>query len=107
VGQYERYQRDSEVLASIGRVLEAQPNQASVRLPRDLADAAVAAWQRDEQEPLAAPETPWQRAVRMHAATLAMIGLKIEQGVTQVDEGVLVAIDAETIHEAIAASHRP
>ncbi|HEY4867072.1 MAG TPA: hypothetical protein VIK45_16340 [Candidatus Dormibacteraeota bacterium] len=53
---------------------------APVTLSRELALAALAAWQRDEDEELAQPEMRCQAAVRGHAAILALIGLAPEQG---------------------------
>jgi hypothetical protein len=104
VSQYERYAHDSEVLAAIGTALRPGARTTRVTLPRGLALAALAAWRRDESEELAQPETPWQAAVRGHAATLALIGLALEQG-TEIGYGpVTVYLDEDLIHQALAAT---
>ncbi len=105
VGQYERYAHDSEVLAAIGTALRDAARGAAVRLSRDLAMAALAAWQRDETGERAQPETPWQAAVRGHAAALALIGLAVEQepGLGCGDL-VTVHIGEDLICQAIAAA---
>jgi len=45
---------------------------------RALADAAVAAWQRDDEEELD-PEPNEQRVLRHRAGALALIGLAVEE----------------------------
>ncbi|CAL9348307.1 hypothetical protein [Streptomyces sp. enrichment culture] len=75
---YDRYRDDAAVLAAIGARVEAQHARVTVRLPKDLADAAVAAWQRDEREAPGA-ETAARRRLRDHAAELALIGLAIAE----------------------------
>lgn len=107
MGQYERYAHDSEVLAAIGTALRKGTPATPVKLPRDLALATLTAWQRDETEELAQPETPRQAAVRAHAATLALIGLALEDGADLDSDPVTVHIDADLIREAIAAAGPP
>jgi hypothetical protein len=67
---YDRYRDDAAVLAAIGARVEAQHARVTVRLPEDLAHAAVAAWERDERQAPGA-ETPEQHRLRDHAAVRA------------------------------------
>lgn len=101
--QYGRYARDGVMLAAIGSVLDGQPATGPVRIPRDLADAAVAAWSRDELDDLADPEGEQQRQARGHAATLALIGLSIQEQSPAGGESVVVSLDPDLIAEAVAA----
>jgi len=73
----ERYRQDAQTLRQIGLALEGQSPDA-VALPDHHADAALAAWQRDEQERVES-ETAEQRRLRGDAATLALIGLEVEE----------------------------
>src|SRR5436305_1743630 len=74
---YATWAEDAKVLARIGQHLFGQPTQVTVRLPRDLADQALARWQRPSDEGPLPPETAEQRAVRHKAATLGLMGLSI------------------------------
>jgi hypothetical protein len=76
-----------------------------VRLPRDLAELALAAWQREETAP-PGPETPEQRTVRHQAATLALIGLCIENTGRPEGEEVVCDLDAWYIGGALEAAGR-
>jgi hypothetical protein len=69
---YTQWAEDGRVLAQIGRVLFSQPLRVSVRIPRHLAEEAVASWVRDDSgENLPSPESPEQSAIRDRAATLS------------------------------------
>src|SRR3954465_4749910 len=93
--RYEAWARDGDVLAQIGRAIFGQPTRVRVRLPRALADEALAAWQRDtENEPPLPPETPETRRVRYRAAALGLIGLSVESGGVVEGDEVVVDIDA-------------
>ncbi|GIG58421.1 hypothetical protein Lfu02_27930 [Longispora fulva] len=97
------YRRDSALLAAIGAHLAPQVSRISVRLPRQLADDAVAAWHRDDEGDIG-EETPEQAAVRDHAAYLALIGLVITQrGVADGDE-VVVDLDVTHVGAALRAA---
>ena len=96
--EYARYGQDAETLAAIGAALRGQSPEL-VTLPADLADAAVAAWQRDEQEPVG-DETPEQRRLRQAAATVALIGLAVQ---TARASRSPLALDPGTFAEAVAA----
>ena len=94
------------MLAEIGDALaEAPVPKVEARLPRDLADKALAAWERDDEF---GPgyETPTEREVRQRAAALALIGLAVQdRGVTG-PEAVVVPLDADLVVAAIEASRR-
>ena len=100
--QYARYRADAEILRAVGRALR-DPTATTADLPSPLADAALAAWLREEQQPLAPDETAAQRQVRLDAANLALIGLAVENARTQ---GAPVKIHSETLAETIAAADR-
>jgi len=101
--QYTRYQRDAEVLAAIGACVEAQTGRVTVRLPEALAEAAVAAWHRDEPDG-PGTETPEQYAARDRAAELALIGLAVaERGRRQGGE-VVVDLDVGSAGAAVRAA---
>ncbi|MFJ8085888.1 hypothetical protein ACIQ6Y_35595 [Streptomyces sp. NPDC096205] len=100
---YGRYRDDTAVLAAIGARVEAQTARVTVRLPQELADAAVAAWERDERQ---APdrETPEQHRLRDHAAELALIGLAISERGRREGGAVLVDLDIAAAGAAVRAA---
>jgi hypothetical protein len=102
-GQYARYREDSKLLAAIGTLIEAQTAPVVVRLPRALAEAAVAAWDRDESDEVG-EETHEQYAVRDHAAELALIGLAISQSGRWDGDEVVVELDVAAAGAAVRAS---
>ncbi|MDI2130387.1 hypothetical protein [Yinghuangia seranimata] len=100
---YLRYDGDSKVLAAIGDSVEAQIGRVTVRLPKAVAEAAVAAWDRDELDPIG-EETHEQRALRNDAAELALIGLAIsERGRWENDE-LIVDVDVASAGAALRAA---
>ncbi|MQY10181.1 hypothetical protein SRB5_02880 [Streptomyces sp. RB5] len=87
-----RYQQDREVLAVIGALLDPQVGRIAVRLPRNVGESAVAAWERDEPGE-AGEESRAERELRGDAAELALIGLAVtSRGVWEGDE---VVVDLE------------
>jgi len=90
----ELYRREARVLGELGSVLvTASLPQVEVRLPRHLAEQAVAAWERDDNEGALDPEIFEQRMQRHRAATLSLIGLSIaERGRWEGNE-VIVELD--------------
>lgn len=102
--QYERYARDGEVLAAIGRAIRNAEGTGPVALPLELAQAAVAAWVREEPEEPASPESPGQVHVRRQAAALALIGEEIEKRSDLGSDPVTVQLGAGLIQVAIAAA---
>ncbi|MFF2011796.1 hypothetical protein ACFVWY_22325 [Streptomyces sp. NPDC058195] len=102
-GQYARYQEDAKVLAAVGACVDAQVARLTVRLPKALGRAAVAAWDRDELEDIG-EETLEQYAVRDSAGELALIGLVIsERGRWENDE-VVVDLDVASLGAAVRAA---
>lgn len=77
----ELYVREARTLGRIGQLLaRAELPRVEVRLPRELAEAAAAAWEREGDES-AGPldETCEQRLARRRAAALSLIGLAIKE----------------------------
>jgi hypothetical protein len=104
VDRYEQYAHDAEVLGQIGEALSRQDTKLSVRLPQDLADLALAAWQRDEGASRGA-ETAEQRTARHRAGNLALIGLCIENTGRPEGTVVLCDLDDSYIGGALEAAH--
>jgi hypothetical protein len=100
---YARWALDGQVLAQIGRALMAQSLEFQIRVPRELADAAVAAWQRDSAGPLG-EETEEQRSARHRGAYLGLIGLSLEERGRPDGDDVVVKLDAWFIGEALNAA---
>lgn len=100
---YDRYRADAAVLAAIGARVEAQHARVTVRLPKDLADAAVAAWQRDEREAPGA-ESLERHRLRDHAAELALIGLAISERGRWEGGAVLVELGIGSAGAAVRAA---
>jgi hypothetical protein len=97
--------REARTLGEIGALLaRLQLPEVDVRLPGELARAAVAAWERDDLDDSPGRETPEQRLKRHRAGSLALIGLAIkERGRWQEDE-VVVALNAGIVGEAVDAA---
>jgi hypothetical protein len=102
---YAQWAEDGQVLAQVGRSLYSQRRTVSVRIPKHLAVAAVESWERDDSGgALPSPESQEQSAVRDRGASLALIGLTIQQaGVDDGDE-VLVELDAWFVGTALTAA---
>ena len=92
------------MLAEIGRHLLAQPTRVSVRVPRALADRAVAAWEREEADSPVPPETVEQATIRDRAATLSLVGLSIEDRGAIDGDDVVVELDAWYIGNSLQAA---
>jgi len=102
--EYMQWASDARVLAAIGRALFSQRLGINVRLPRDLADQAVASWEREEDSGTLPEESPEQRITRHRSATLSLIGLSIQSTGVEDDEEVAVELDAWFIGDALAAA---
>lgn len=101
---YACYRLDARLLADIGTALEGQPRASAVVIPADLADQAIAAWNRDESDELPV-ETDEQASVRLMAGDLALIGLTLSLTNEPSEDGSVRAhIDVNLIDSAIAAS---
>ena len=100
-----QWRQDARVLGEIGAVLaRAEIPRFEVRLPRPLAEKALAAWQRDSNEGPLDPETFEQRMQRSRAAALTLIGLSIERDGRWDDDHVTIELSAVLIGDAITAS---
>lgn len=98
--QYVRYRQDRTVLAAIGAHLDPQTGRVNVRLPRSVAEAAVAAWDREELGGIG-EESREECDLRDDAAELALIGLAItSRGVWDGEE---VVVDLDVIQVAAAS----
>ncbi len=76
-----------------------------MRIPRHLAAAAVDAWDRDDSGGiLPSPEGPEQSATRDRGASLALIGLAIQQGGVEDGDEVVVDLDAWFVGNALNAA---
>jgi hypothetical protein len=101
-----RYLEDSKVLAAIGEWIAPRVQPVSVRLPLELAEAAVAAWNRDETGEIG-EETPDQYALRDRAAELALIGLAVSERGRRDGEDVVVDLHATSVAAAMHAAQSP
>lgn len=97
----QRYVEDQSVLEKIGAHMNAPGQFVTVRIPVELADLPVAAWQRDELDD-PAEESDAERLVRHRWATLALIGLGIEERGVRDGDVVVVSLPAETVADALA-----
>ena len=95
--------REAEYLAEIGTEFASQPSTLTMRLPKALAVAAVAAWRREETTATFG-ESLHQRARRHRAGVLALIGLCVEE-TGRADGGQVVCeLDASCVGMAISAA---
>ena len=102
----EDWDRDVEVLHELARELYPQPLQVQVRISRRLADLAVAAWQREESDGERHEETSEQATARDEAATLALIGLAIEETGVSSGNDVVFKVDAWLVGNALSAADK-
>ncbi|MFE2229443.1 hypothetical protein [Streptomyces kronopolitis] len=100
--EYVRYRQDAQVLAEVGRQLAGQVSRFRVTLSREAAEAAVAAWERDETG-VVGEETVEEFALRDMAAALALIGAAVtERGVWE-DGRVVVDLGVVQLGAALQA----
>lgn len=91
------------MLATVGAHLDQQIGPIKVRLPRSVAEAAVAAWDREELGGLG-EESPAEYELREDAAELAFIGLAISSSGVWDGEEVVVDLDVAQIAAALKAA---
>jgi hypothetical protein len=101
--QYVSYQQDRSVLVTIGAHLDPQIGRVGVRLPRSVAESAVAAWDREEPGGIG-EETRDEYELRDDAAELALIGLAISSHGVWDGEEVVVDLDVVQIAAALRAA---
>lgn len=95
---------DATVLGELGQQLFAQDLKVSVRISQQLAEAAVAAWRRDDGDAVDGDESSTRRRMRHAAGTLAVIGLSIEEGGHVDGDDVVVNLDAWYVGGALDAA---
>lgn len=105
---YQRWENDGVDLALIGASLYQQDTKVRVRLPRELADAALMAWQREDEdsEDLHSHEESAREAqIRRRAGTLALIGASLENAPIQISGDYIIAeLDSWYVGEALQAA---
>jgi hypothetical protein len=98
------YRNDARVLAALGvHLASTKLPDVEVRVPKALADLAVAAWERDEEGVLD-PEDLEQRIQRHRAGSLALIGLSIVNGGRADGDEVIVGLQPGLIGDALGAA---
>jgi hypothetical protein len=99
------YRQEAEVLGRIGQLLvHADMPTIEVRLPRGLAEAAVAAWEREDDVGSLTDETCEERISRRRAGALALIGLSITVRGRWDGESVVVELHPVFIGNAVDAA---
>ena len=102
---YSEWESDAALLAAIGRALFTQDTTITVRLPADLADAALAAWEReDPEEPVLRGESAFRRTSRHRSGALGLIGLSVQNRSTLDGYTVVVELDAWNVGSALDAA---
>jgi hypothetical protein len=99
-----QWRKDEQVLAEIGSAVAPQVKRVEIRVPRPLADAAAAAWRRNDQASSGESETEEAHRSRRCAASLALIGLSIAERGRVEDDSVVVELDARFIGDALNAA---
>lgn len=100
----DRWRDDEQVLAAIGAELFDQDTTCRVRVPRRLAERAVAAWQRVDEVDESTAESQEHEVVRERAAALALLGAQLEAAARGVEEQVEATLDAWFIGVALGAA---
>jgi hypothetical protein len=101
----QRYREEARTLGELGWAFACSKlPRVEVRLPRALAEKAVAAWERDGDEGPPAPEDHEQRVQRHRAATLSLIGLSITNCGRWESDAVVVELSPDLIGNAVNAS---
>ena len=100
--EYRRYRDDAAVLVEIGQHLASVVPFVDVTLPAKMVDAAIAAWNRDEDGP-AIEESDEQRHLRGYAADLALLGLVLSERGRCVGDQVTVRLPVAHFAAAIVA----
>ncbi len=91
------------MLAMIGAHLDPQISRISVRLPRSVAELAVAAWNREELDGIG-EESREEYELRADAADLALIGLAVSSRGVPDGEEVVVDLDVGQVAAALRAA---
>lgn len=101
-----QWRKDERVLADIGAVLFDQETAVEVRLPRELADTAVEAWKRDDEDENLelSDESCEDYIVRHRAGALGLIGAAVEDRGHAEGDDIVVELDAWFIGDALNAA---
>jgi hypothetical protein len=97
---------DAQKLYEVAQELLPQMTLIEVRITRNIADEAVAAWRREEDPGELTNETDEQRSLRDDAATLALIGMAVEESGIEDGDHVRFKLDAWTLGTALNAADR-
>jgi hypothetical protein len=102
----DRWNNDAGALAQIGAALFPQPTRVTVKVPAELAEAAVTAWNREDiDEDSDREETAEEATTRARAGSFALIGAAVESRGEPTDDGhVTVDLDAWFIGHALDAA---
>lgn len=100
----QQWKADERALAAVGAALQHTDRRLIVEVPTDLAEAAVAAWARDDEEASVEGETFENRVVRHRAGTLALIGLALSERGRRFPSYVRVELDAWLVGRALDAA---
>ncbi len=100
----EQWRQDELVLGAIGHRFErVLLPTVTVRLPRELAERAAEAWDRDDGGGELGPEDATARQRRHRAGTLALIGAAVRERGRRDGDEVVVELGAELIALAVDA----
>lgn len=91
-------------LADLGAEFFTQATRIEVRISQAAADAARAAWVRDDDADVDLAAAPEERRTRYRAGTLALIGLAIEERGRADGDDVVVELDAWEVGAALEAA---
>lgn len=104
---YPQSAQDGHILAQIGRAFYAQRSVVRLRIPRQLAEQAVACWERYLSGPgLSPPESPGEWEIVQTVGALALIGQSLQENGVDDDEEVVVDLHAWNVGNALNAADR-
>lgn len=95
-----QWRADATVLAQIGAVLFKEGLSVEVKLPLDLAETAIAAWERDDSG-ADGNETSAEAVDRSRAGALALMGLAISERGTPIGGAISISLDPWLIGTAL------
>ncbi len=96
--------REAEQLAYLGAAIQDQDTRVRVQIPRALAERAIRAWNRDDEQPLSEPEPEAERLARHRAGSLALIGLALTERGQELSDSYSVDLDAWLIGHSLDAA---
>ncbi len=103
---YDDWAADTQQLYELAQELCPQSPLIELRVSRQLADKAVAAWHREDEPGELPHETSHQRSTRDGAATLALIGAAIEETGVEDGDQVVFKLDAWVLGNTLEAADR-